>query len=106
MMIVRFYLGAPGSYPDWVGKFPLMYLYILVNSISAKYYIGTTVDLSRRLREHNSNNNHFTGRTAGNWEVLFSKWFNSKIEARREEIRLKKAKNKKYIDWYISNPGP
>lgn len=96
MMIVRFYLGAQG----------FMYLYILVNSISGKYYVGTTENLARRLKEHNSNNNHFTGRTAGNWEVLFSKWFNSKIEARREEIRLKKAKNKKYIDWYISNSGP
>lgn len=82
-----------------------MFLYILINDLSQKYYIGITSDLDRRLREHNSKNSHYTGKSTGNWNLLFSKWFDSKIEARKEEIRLKKAKNRKYIDWYISNSG-
>ncbi|KKU37980.1 MAG: hypothetical protein UX99_C0011G0015 [Candidatus Amesbacteria bacterium GW2011_GWB1_47_26] len=83
-----------------------MHLYILKNNSSGKYYIGVTNNIERRLREHNNANKHFTGRADGKWVVLFSKVFNSKIEARREELRLKKAKNKKYIDWYILNQGP
>ena len=79
-----------------------MYLYILFNKISNKYYIGITVNLNRRLIEHNSNNTHYTGKLDGNWELLYSKWFNSKINARREEIRLKKSGNRKYLEWYIS----
>jgi putative endonuclease len=80
-----------------------MYLYILYNKNANKHYIGITKDLNRRLLEHNSTNDHYTGKVSGYWELLYSKWFNSKIDARKEEIRLKKSKNKKYLDWYILN---
>ena len=78
-------------------------LYILYNSVCDRYYIGMTDDLTRRLSEHNRNSrNHFTGRVSGIWDLLCSREFNSKIEARNEEVRLKKAKNRKYLEWYIS----
>lgn len=80
-----------------------MFLYILFNKIADKYYIGITENLQRRLSEHNSNQAHYTGKISGSWKILYSKWFNSKIEARQEEIRLKKAGNRKYLEWYMSN---
>ena len=80
-----------------------MFLYILFNKLADKYYIGITENLQRRIIEHNSNQTHYTGKVAGDWEILYSKWFNSKIEARQEEIRLKKAGNRKYLEWYMSN---
>ena len=83
-----------------------MYLYILSNNVANKYYIGITENLQRRLVEHNSYQKHYTGRMKGDWELLYSKQFNSKIEARQEELRLKKAKNKIYLAWYILNSGP
>jgi putative endonuclease len=79
-----------------------MFLYLLENTISSKLYLGITKDLNRRLREHNSPQNHFTGKTLGTWKLAYSKWFDSELEARKEEIRLKKSKNKKYIEWYFS----
>ncbi len=79
-----------------------MFLYILQNSLTKKYYIGITSDLNRRLHEHNSKNGHYTGNMPSAWEILSIRWFDSKIEARREEIRLKKSKNKTYLEWYIS----
>ena len=74
-----------------------MFLYILENTRTRGFYIGITNNLNRRLDEHNSNNQHFTGKINGEWKLIFKRRFISEIEARKEEIRLKKAKNKKYI---------
>lgn len=80
-----------------------MFLYVLQNTISGKFYIGTTTNIVRRLSEHNSRTQHYTGRSKGKWTLLLSRRFDRKIEARKEELRLKKAKNRKYIIWYINN---
>ncbi len=80
-------------------------LYILANDANDTYYIGTTKNITRRLKEHNWNNHHYTGKMKGEWKLLFTRNFDTEIEARKEELRLKKAKNKKYIKWYISNMG-
>ena len=65
--------------------------------------VGTTNDYQRRLKEQNWNNMHYTGRIKGDWKLIYLKEFSSDKEARIEESRLKKAKNKKYIEWYIIN---
>ena len=64
-------------------------------------YIGTTQDIDRRLKEHNSNNRHYTGKNKGGWRLLKSIYFKDKKKARKEEKRLKRSKNKKYILWYF-----
>lgn len=78
-----------------------MFLYYLINIESKKFYIGLTNNLKRRIKEHNSNNNHFTGRIKGEWKVLRYKHYENDEEAKKEERRLKKSKNKKYIDWFF-----
>ncbi|CAN5346163.1 hypothetical protein BH10PAT1_BH10PAT1_7830 [soil metagenome] len=83
-----------------------MYLYILKNSINNKFYIGTTKNLIRRLQEHNGENKHFTGKNQGIWNLVFKREYQDETKARKEELRLKKSKSKKYILWYIeSNQG-
>ena len=106
---VRFLSEAPGaasstgrasrlSRDDWSS---IMYLYILSNSYINKYYIGITSNLNNRIKEHNKKSNRgFTGKK-GYWILVFSKYFPTKIEALKEELRLKKAKNNKYLEWYI-----
>ncbi|GEM_PF-3399057 len=85
---------------EWSKK---MYLYIIVNSSNNIFYIGTTQNIERRLKEHNGENSHFTGKVDGTWELVFRKYYPDNTEARKEEIRLKRSKNKKYILWYIEN---
>lgn len=80
-----------------------MILYILENKKADKYYIGITKDIQRRIKEHNEDNGHYTGKIDGTWKIVYEKIFEFEKEARKEERRLKKAKNKKYIKWYIEN---
>lgn len=79
------------------------YLYIIFNKLSNKYYIGITNNFERRLREHNFKNTHYTGRIKGEWVLVYKKEFSNYTQAKKEETRLKKAKNKKYLEWYINN---
>ena len=80
-----------------------MYLYILYNETLDKFYIGITKNPARRLKEHNSDQSHYTGRAKGFWKICYLKHYNSATEALKEERRLKRAKNKKYLLWYIKN---
>ncbi|MBI2029362.1 GIY-YIG nuclease family protein [Candidatus Gottesmanbacteria bacterium] len=80
-----------------------MFLYILKNKDTNVYYIGITNNIKRRLEEHNGKHNHYTGKIPGIWKLIFSKEYNNSHDARKEETRLKKAKNKRYLEWYIDN---
>jgi len=71
--------------------------------LANRSYIGISKNPKRRLLEHNSPQSHYTGKIKGEWKLVYSKLYNSKSEARKEEIRLKKSKNKKYLKWYIEN---
>jgi len=80
-----------------------MNLYLLQNSISKKLYIGISKNELRRLDQHNRSNQHYTGKQIGQWNIIGVKHFENKTEARQEEIRLKKSKNKNYILWYFNH---
>jgi putative endonuclease len=60
------------------------------------WYYGHTDNLERRLLEHNTGQNKST-KNKGPWEVIFVRGFETKIEANRFELKLKKLKNKRYI---------
>ncbi len=78
------------------------YTYILYSNKLDKYYYGQTNNLLRRIEEHNSGVTKST-KAGIPWEIVFSKSFKSRTEAVQLEQRLKKAKNKKYIKWFIEN---
>jgi len=79
-----------------------MYLYLLENQDSGVYYIGVTKDIEERVRYHNGSNRHFTGKQHGEWKLMSSKYFSDAKEARKQEKRLKKVRNKQYITWYFT----
>jgi putative endonuclease len=69
----------------------MAWVYILCSS-SGRYYIGSTENLERRLREHKRGSNHTTHRL-GELTLVAAKEMPSIAEARGLEIHLKKKKN-------------
>jgi len=74
----------------------MYYTYILKSEKTEKLYIGHTENLEKRLIEHNSNQSNFT-KGKGPWKIIFSNEFNTRSEAMKFEIKLKKIKNKNYL---------
>jgi putative endonuclease len=76
----------------------LFYAYILESDKSGRYYIGHTSDLNKRIETHNSGRVKAT-RNKGPWKCVYFEEFNTKLEANRRELEVKKKKSRKYIDY-------
>ena len=74
------------------------YVYLLLTKSGKNHisYVGYTNNLINRLKKHNSSNGaKFTkGRK---WEVIYSKKYDSKSKALKEEYKLKKDYKKRKI---------
>ena len=79
----------------------MYYTYILQNSISLRYYIGSTSNWKRRIEEHNKGSSPYT-RTTRPWVTKYLKEFGSLVEARKKEIMLKRMKSRKVIEELIA----
>ncbi len=67
----------------------IVYLIISKNKLNLISYVGYTTNLKERLKKHNSSRGaKFTrGR---NWKLAYSKIYDSKSKAMKEEYKLKK----------------
>ncbi len=74
------------------------FLYIL-QSISKpdKIYIGSSNNLTRRLKDHNNSNTKST-KSFIPWKILYVEKYLTKKEVRNRERQLKKWKNRKRIN--------
>ena len=79
-------------------------VYIVYSAAVDKYYVGYTVDIKKRLVEHNTGISTYTAK-ATDWELKFAREFMSRKEAMSEERRIKAKKSRKYIEWLISSVG-
>ncbi len=70
--------------------------YIIYSSKLDKYYVGACTDLERRLYEHNIGHSKFTS-TGILWEKKYAKYFETLLEAKQFELKIKKMKSRKYI---------
>ncbi|TAH00170.1 MAG: GIY-YIG nuclease family protein [Sphingobacteriales bacterium] len=84
-------------------------VYILHSQSLNKYYVGSTSNLSERLKKHNSNHKGFTGNTA-DWVIMYIESFPTKSLAFAQEMKIKKWKSRilieKLISKYASSPHP
>jgi putative endonuclease len=80
------------------------FTYILKSKVKDRFYIGSTDNLERRLILHNEGNTIST-KAYIPWELVYYEIFESKSEALKREIHLKRMKSKKYIQWLIQNPS-
>jgi putative endonuclease len=78
------------------------FTYILKSKIKDRYYIGSCEDLTLRLERHNSGGSIST-KAYIPWEIVYYEEYKTKSKALKREIHLKKMKNKKYIEWLITN---
>lgn len=73
----------------------MYYVYILRSEKDGKLYIGSTSDLTMRLRYHNAGNAHAT-KDRRPLKLLASEQFETRKEAMHREKYLKKLKNPVY----------
>ena len=75
------------------------YTYIIQSEISGRLYIGSTNNLEDRIKRHDENRNSYT-KGKGPWVLLYSKKFETRSEAVRLELDLKKKKSKvRTLSW-------
>ena len=82
----------------------MSWLYILTNKVTNRYYIGSTDNLERRLKEHKAGKVR-TSRVLGTFDLVYKEEYYDIKEARMREKKLKSYKSKKYIEWLIENKG-
>ncbi len=75
-------------------------VYILYSEKCDRYYIGYSADVIARLERHNAGMVTAT-RNCFPYQIKATKAFQTELEARREELRIKKQKSRKYLEWII-----
>jgi putative endonuclease len=72
------------------------YVYLLFSAKDSKFYTGTTNDLKRRLKEHNSGNVKST-RNRRPLQLIYYEACLNEDDVKHREIYLKSGMGKKYI---------
>ena len=80
----------------------MSWLYILKNEVTSRYYIGSTTNLERRLKQHKAGRTRTT-RVLKTFSLVYSEKYDTILDARLREKKLKSYKSRKYLDWLISN---
>jgi putative endonuclease len=75
-------------------------VYILKSELDDTYYIGYTIDLNRRLSEHNSGKSKYTSGKMP-WKVVYYERFPTRTEALKREKFLKKQRNRTFYEKLI-----
>jgi putative endonuclease len=92
--------GRPAEGWEWFKN--MYYVYILKSERNGKLYKGSTGDLRRRIKEHNTGKSVFT-KNNGPWKLIYYEAFLSKKDARKEELFLKSGKGKERIKFLFNN---
>jgi putative endonuclease len=64
------------------------YVYVIKSSVDEELYIGSTTDLKRRFKEHNTQKN-FSTRWRGPFELIYYEAYKNLEDARERERALK-----------------
>lgn len=71
-------------------------VYVLCSKSNGWFYTGSTSDLPKRLKRHNSNLNRST-KNRGPWELVHTEVFSTRAEAVRRERELKTGKGREEL---------
>jgi len=70
----------------------MYFTYIIKSDKSGRYYVGSTDNVSNRLKRHNSSRNKST-KTGIPWSLIHQEEFQTREEAYRREIQIKSYKS-------------
>ena len=104
---VRNRLSSPTNFQKTeakrLGFFVMGYFaYILYSPALDRYYIGSTEEVTVRLKEHIWKHRGFTAR-AKDWQLKYSEPFASRTEALKRERQIKKWKSRTMIEKLIAS---
>ena len=82
------------------------FVYVLYNFQNDKIYIGQTIDLIARVKQHNDSSfKKFTSRYSGEWVLIYKELLPCRSEAVKREKQLKSYQGRMFIKNKIKNSG-
>lgn len=75
----------------------MAYMYILKSLKNGRYYIGSTNNLERRLKEHNAGKMGYTKRYRP-WKIYYTEEYKNAAEAKKRERQVKSWKKRVMIE--------
>ena len=78
------------------------FVYIIYSKSTDRYYIGSSADVSNRIKRHNAGATPST-KSGRPWKIVYTKDFESKTEALKYENYLKRMKSRKIIESIINS---
>lgn len=80
-------------------------IYILESTKNGRYYIGSTKDIDKRLKEHNKNQVRST-KHKGPWKLVYLEEAETKYRALHRERSLKDLKSSEALGKVITKASP
>ena len=80
----------------------MFYTYILQSEIDNSFYTGHSSDIKKRLEYHNEGLSKYTSKKIP-WKLVYLETFETKKEANRRELFLKKQRNRSFYERLISS---
>ncbi|MDO8499399.1 MAG: GIY-YIG nuclease family protein [bacterium] len=77
-------------------------VYILYSEKLQRRYIGSTDDIKRRFKEHNSGKVSFSSKGVP-WKIIYLEMFTNKKDAQNEERFLKTGKGRDRMKYLLQN---
>jgi len=74
----------------------MYYVYVIFSESLHKYYVGSTNDVKKRVDQHNAGRSNFTSMGVP-WILIVSIECNSRIDAVRLEMKIKKRGIRRYL---------
>jgi len=74
----------------------MFYVYIIQSVKDCSFYIGSTSDIDRRIKQHNNGESKYTSKR-GTWSLVYFEVLNTRSESLKRERFLKKQRN---IEFY------
>ena len=74
----------------------MFYIWILRSKVTQRYYVGSTDDVEKRLKEHNAGKSKSTP-TGIPWELIHSESFITRSEAMLHERKIKTRGISRYL---------